>query len=422
MQQIIEDLYKLGRHALGSGYDSALIYIDQLIPLDILEYKSGTKVGTWVIPDEWVVHDAWLKHNGKKILDYKKDRLSLVIGSLPFEGKVDRETLLTHMHYSDVLVDAFPYEQRLYEKDWGFTMPKDRVYHKVEGKNEFLLPEGEYEVCIKTEYKPGTMKIGVHTIKGKTDKEVLLFAHLDHAWQANNNLSGVAALIDMVTHIKPGDLEHTIKLIFCPATIGSVTYALMQDTSKVSFMMALESCGTLNKDGILLNNAFDKTARVNHCAHLAMRQMADGFRHAPFRSSIGSEEYAFNDPQIGIPGLMLSTHPYPQHNTSADTPEIINYEVLAKVQRAVINTIKYYEQDYIPRPKFKGPLFRSGFGVQSQGRETNMAWDYFFYNLGTKPLSELCVQFGLNFEHTKDQLDKLGDTIERGTIVGEGAL
>lgn len=412
MKQIVEDLFEMNRN-IGQGFDSALYYINHLIPLQTLEFPSGTKVGTWTVPDEWVVHEAWLKHGKKKILDHKKDKLSLVVGSLPFEGTVDRETLLTHLHYAESLPDAFPYEQKLYERDWGFTMPKDRIYAEVDGKREFLLPEGEYEVCIKTEYKPSVMKIGVHTIKGKTDKEVLLFAHLDHAWTANNNLSGVAGLIDLVKQIKPEELEHTVKLVFCPATIGSTAYALTQDLSKVSFMIAVDGIGILNKDGILLHNAFDKTARVNHCAHLAMRQMADGFRHAPWRSSIGSDEYAFNDPEIGIPGLMLSTHPYPQHNTSADTPDIINYDVIKKVQRIIINTIKYYEQDYIPRRKFKGPLFRSGFGVQSTGRENNMAWDYLVYTMGTKPLSELCIQFGLNYEHTRDLFDKLGDEIER---------
>ena len=416
MKTIIEDLFKLDRQLLGSGYNSSLIYINQLIPLSVLEFQSGTKIGTWEIPEEWVVHEAWLKHNGKIILDYKKEPLSLVVGSLPFEGKVDRKTLLTHMHYSDVQPDAFPYEYKFYEKDWGFTIPKDRVYKVVDGKNEFILPDDEYEVCIKTEYKPSVMKIGVHTIQGKTDKEILLFAHLDHPWQANDNLSGVAALIDLVKHIKPYQYEHTIKLVFCPETIGSTAYALSQDTSRVDFVIALDCVGNVNKDGILLHRSFDTTSRVNNCAHLAMRQSAEGFRHAPFRSSIGSDEYAFNDPKIGIPGLMLSTHPYPEYHTSKDTPDIIDYKTIEKVQRIIINTIRYYEEDFIPVPNFKGPLHRSKFGIQHTGKGINMAWDYLIYSMdGIKPLSELCNEFGLNFEYTKELLDKLGEEISRST-------
>lgn len=416
METIIKDLYKFDRQLLGAGYDAALLYINHLIPLDVFEYTSGEKVGTWTVPDEWVVHEAWVKHNGKKLLDYKKQPLSLVVGSTSFEGKIDRKDLLMHMYYSDEQPDAYPYEYRFYEKDWGFTIPKNKVYKFEDGKRIELLPEGEYEVCIKTEHKPGVMKIGVHTIKGKTDKEVLLFAHLDHPWQANDNLSGVAALVDLVKHIKQGELEHTVKLIFCPETIGSTAYALTQDISKVDFVIALDCVGNVNVNGILLHRAFDKTARVNSCAYLAMKQMGEGFTHAPFRSSIGSDEYAFNDPKIGIPGLMLSTHPYPEYHTSNDTPDIIDYEVIKKVQKIIINTIKYYEEDYIPYPTFKGPLFRSGFGVQQKGKGPNMAWDYLLYSMdGKRYLSDLCVEFGLNYEYIKEQLEKLGDSLDRRT-------
>ena len=416
MKTIISDLYQFDRQLMGSGYDSALTYINHLIPLQILQFPTGTKLGTWTVPEEWVVYEAWVKKGKKKILDYNKDKLSLVVGSIPFEGKVDKQELLKHLHYSDVKTDAFSYEQKLYEKDWGFTLPKEMVYRTEDGKSVDNLPDGEYEVCIKTEYKPGVMKVGVHTIPGKTDQEILLFAHLDHAWLANDNLSGVACLIDLVRHIKPFENEHTIKLIFCPQTIGSIAYALTQDISMVSFVLALDSIGNSNVDGILLHRSFDKENRINHIAHLALRHAGEGFRHAPFRSTIGSDEYAFNDPKIGIPGIMLSTHPYPEYHTSKDTPETINYAVIEKVQKIIIKMIQYYERDFIPVPTFKGPLFRSGFGIQSKGSGFNMAWDYLIYEMGTKPLSTLCLDFGLNFEYTEELLGKLGDAIERRPV------
>lgn len=405
MKKIIQDLYKMNRCLLGEGYDSALQYINHLIPLDILTYPSGTKVGTWKVPQEWVVRDAWVKYKGRKIIDYKKQPLSLVVGSLPFEGTVTLEELQKHLHYSAEQPDEYLYEYKFYEKDWGFTLPLNKMFKKDGDEWKSKLKEGDYEVFIDTEYVPGEMKIGVHTIKGQIDREILLFAHLDHPYQANDNLSGVAILIDLVKKLK---VNHTVKLIFCPETIGSIAYAHSEDISKVDAVIALDAVGNTMTEGILLQKSFDKENRLNDAAALALRGIGVNHRQGLFRSTIGSDEYVFNDPYFEIPGIMFSTHPYPEYHTSADTPKIINEETLEKVQQAVIKTIEYYEKDYVPTRLFTGPLFRSKYGIQTSGKQTNLSWDYFFYAMdGEKTLSQLCVDFGFNFEYVLEKLEPL---------------
>ena len=419
MKQIIEDLYKIPAGLLGEGYDNRLEYIKQLIDLEIFEFPSGTKFEQWEVPEEWVVRDGWIKYKGKKIIDYKKQPLSVVVGSLPVNKKVKLKELSEHLHYSDEQPDEYLYEYKFYEKDWGFSMPKNKLLK--DGKP--LLKKGEYEVFIDAEHKPGVMRVATHTIPGKTDKEVLLFAHLDHPWQANDNLSGVAALIDLVKQIKPKQFEHTIKLVFCPETIGSIAYAHSQDLSKVSFMIALDIVGNNNPEGILLQKAYNNEHRINNTAHLALRGLGLGYRQGVFRSSIGSDEYVFNDPKFGIPGLLFTTHPYPEYHTSADTPDKIDYDMIKRVQRAVIKTIRYYEEDFKPIRKFKGPLFRSGYGIQTRGKQLNLSWDYLIYGMEKDMLfSELCVNYGLNFEHTLEHVEKLikDGQVDRSPIAGEG--
>lgn len=418
MESIISDLFGLNRCLLGEGFHNALIYINNLIDLDVYTWKSGTQVGTWVVPDEWVVRDAWIKKNGELFLDYKKNPLTLVVGSLPFHGKVTKEELKQHLHYSSEQPSAYSYEYKFYERDWGFTLPMHQVFKKEGEALVDILEDAEYEVFIDTEYRPGTMEIGVHTIKGKTDKEILLFAHLDHPFQANDNLSGVAALIELVKHIKYKQYDHTIKLIFCPETIGSIAYASTQDISKVAFVLALDAVGNEHEGGILLQKSLDTTARINFVANLAMRHFG-GYRQGAFRSNIGSDEYVFNDPKFNIPGIMLTTHPYPQYHTSFDTPDTINYSVIEKIQKIIIKVIEIYEKDYIPVREFEGPLFRSKYKLQSGGKSHNLAWDYFVYDMGgKKTLSELCLTYGLNFDLTYDQLEPLiaSKEISRRTI------
>jgi aminopeptidase-like protein len=281
-----------------------------------------------------------------------------------------------------------------------------------------------YEVFIDNEYRPGVMKVANHTIPGKTKKEILLFAHLDHPFQANDNLSGVAALIDLVSLIKPEQYEHTIKLVFCPETIGSIAYAQTQDLSNVEFVIALDAVGNAHEAGLMLQKSFDTSARINTIAALALRA-AGGYRQGAFRCGIGSDEYVFNDPKIGVPGIMFTSHPYDKYHTSFDTPEFIDYDMITRVQKAIIKIIEYYEADFIPERKFTAPLFRSKYGIQSTGKPQNLAWDYFIYSMdGTKTFSSLCLEFGLNFELTYDHIGRLiaDGQISRRPITGKGDI
>jgi len=463
MKNIISDLYNLNRCLLGEGYDNALLWINKLIPLDIIEIPSGTKIETWEVPQEWIVKDAWVKFNGEKIIDYKKDPLSLTINSIPVHGIVNREELKKHLSYSDDRPDAFSYTYKYYENDWGFSLPKNKFKKKIEQaceggvcvpelkkidplvgkiqiqgqdyslKYEDLLKEGDYEVFIDTEFKPGTMKIGVHTILGKEigtimpamvsippsyikipNKEILLFAHLDHPFQANDNLSGVACLIDLAKQIKEKNFDHTVKLIFCPETIGSIAYIKTQDVSNVDFVIALDAIG--NNNTLLIQKAFNETARINYAVHLATSWQGVSYRKGQFRLLLGSDEYPFNDPTIGIPGVLLSRYPYKEYHTSEDTPEIINEEKLKEVQKVILKTIEIYEKDFIPIRNFKLPLMRTKYGMHSDSRMLNRDLDLLYFLMdGKKYLSEIIMPLGLSFDYGLESVKKLeeNDLISR---------
>lgn len=390
-KELIEKLYPINACLLGEGYDKRLEILKGELNLDIVEIPSGTEFSTWTVPDEWIVRDAWVKYKGKKIIDYKKEPLSLVVGSLPFQGKVGLEELKKHVYYTDNKTDI-PYVFKYYDKVWGFCYNKE-------------LKDGEYEVFIDTEYKPGVMKLGIHTIPGKSDREILLFAHLDHPFQANDNLSGVACLVDVAKRIKS---EHTIKIIFCPETIGSVAYAHTQDISKVDYVIAVDVCGNEHRNGLLVLKSFDKEHIVNRYVHCALQIAGKKYRKANFRGTIGSDETVFNDPDIGIGGICLTSHDYPEYHTNKDTPEIINYDTIKEFADLIIKTIEISDKDYIPVKNFKGQLMRSRYGIQSIVPQLNLNYDYIFYSLnGKKSLAELCADYEFNFDNLYEIFEKI---------------
>lgn len=401
MKEHLEHLFKFNRCLLGEGYDQALDYIGEHMKLDIMEVESGTRVGNWYVPDEWIIRDGWIKLNGNKIIDYKTDPLCVTVGSLPVNKKVKLDELKSHLHISDEQPKAYSYDYRFYDKDWGFSMPKEKVLKDT----DYILPDEKYEVFIDSEYKPGTMRIGIHTISGKSDREILLFAHLDHPWQANDNLSGVVCLMDMAEKLK-NKFDHTIKIIFCPETIGSIAYATLADISKVDFVLSLDSIG--NDETLLFQKAFDKYSRLNYCMHLAVAGQGVSYRKGEFRFIAGSEEYYFNDPLVNIPGIFLSRLPFPEYHTSFDTPDKINYEKIEEVQKVIMKCIEYYEKDFIPVRKFIGPLMRSRYQIQTPDKLMNRDLDYLMYEIdGKKYLTEIIIGLGMGFDYAYPVLDKL---------------
>lgn len=398
MKEALEALFSMDRQLLGSGYDNALEYINQLIGLDIKEIPSGTELGTWVVPEEWVVKEAWLKFNGKKILDYKKAPLSLLVYSTGYSGEISKEELEKHLYRGEG-ADT-PYNFRFYDRDWGFSVPK-----------EFELKDGKYEVKIETEFLRGKLKYGVHTIdpeKGN-GKEILIFAHLDHPHQANDNLSGVVCLMGLVHKLKA---YHTVKLVFCPETIGSQAYVYNESLSNVEFVIAVDICG--NDNSILFQKSWDNENRLNAVSHAALQMMNRPYRKGKFRTSIGSDETAFNDPLLGIQGVLLSRWPYKEYHTDQDTPEKIDYDKIVETGELIQKIIEIYERDYIPERLFKGPLMRSKYGIQSPLKVVNLNWDYFFYSMdGKRSLAQLCADFEMPFDEVYKKLDKV---IEDGQI------
>jgi len=408
MKNLINDLYKLKPQLLGVGYDNCIKYIQHLIKLDVLEFPSGTEFESWTVPDEWVVKEAWVKYKGKKIIDFNKEPLSLMVYSQPFKGKIDRDELKKHLYFSEEQKDAYPYEYSFYEKKWGVCLPYNKIFDK-DGKDK--LKEGEYEVNIDVEFKPGTMKVGVHTIPGKTDREILLLAHLDHPHQANDNLSGVACLFEYIKKNLPKKIDHTVKIVFCPETIGSIAYTQTQDLSKVDFVISVDICG--NDNGVLYQRTFEEEHRLNRIVDLAVKESITGdkseeYRFGEWRHMIGSDEYPFTDPQIGIPGILLTRYPYREYHSSNDKPEIIDEKKIKHVQKIIQNIIKIYEKDYIPVRVGKLPIHRSKYGLQAPFHQINRSLDYLLFNVdGEKYLSDIVYSLNLNYEFCYEYFERL---------------
>jgi len=395
MLKIIKDLYKLNRTLVGDGFDKALQYIKKILPeMEILEFPSGMEYGTWTIPQKWEVKDAWVKYKNKKIIDFKKDPLSLVVGSEPIHGVVKIDELREHLFHNPQKPDVIPYVFKYYDKDWGFSTSTD---------NYLKLKKGNYEVFIDSKYTDGVMKIGQYVLRGG-QKEILIMVHLDHPFQANDNLSSVAVAIELAKSLKS---KYTIKTLFTPETIGAMAYAYTQDLDNVDFGIAIDMVG--NDNTILMQETFGGIEKINKAGAMAMSILSPlKYRKAPFRAPLGADEYIMNDPLIGVPMIFFSRSPYNEYHSESDTPDIIKEDKLKETIEIIKKTIKIIEEDWIPKRNFKGALMRSKYGVQQLAKEENRKYDYFFYLMdGKRSLLDLSYACQLNFEKMNNLLKKL---------------
>ena len=392
---MLNKLFKLNRTLVGDGYDKALQIIKKELPeMKILEFPTGKEYGTWKIPQKWEIKDGWVKYKDKKIIDFKKDPLSVVVGSEPVHGVVKLKELKEHLFYDPTRPKTIPYVYKYYEKDWGFATTPEKYVE---------LKKGDYEVYIDSEYTDGTLKIGEYVIPGD-NREILIMVHLDHPFQANDNLSGVITAVRLAKSLK---CKHTVKIVFVPETIGSIVYAHTQDLSNIEFGITLDMVG--NDNTILMQQTFAETEKINKAGTMAMSILSSvTYRKAPFRAPLGADEYIFNDPLIGIPTILFSRYPYKEYHSNLDTPDIIKDEKIEETAKIVKKTIEIMESDWTPKREFKCPLMRSRFKVQQQSKEQNRRYDYFFYLMdGNRTLLDLSYACQLDYDKMNKLLIKL---------------
>ena len=339
-------LFPLNRSLTGKDYQKSLKILREIIPLKIINFKSGSKVFDWKIPLEWNVKDAYiLDKNKKKIIDFRKNNLHLMGYSEKVSKIIKLNQLKKNLHFIKEIPNAIPYVTSYYKKRWGFCLS----YNQYK-----TLKNQKYEIKIDSELKKGKLSIGECLIKGKSKKEILITSYLCHPSMANNELSGPLTLAFLYNSLKKKKFKYSIRFLIAPETIGTIAYlSKFKDRVKKNVICGyvLSSCG-LNKIP-----HYKKSKNGNRIGDIAMERVLSKKNYKILDyNPIGSDETRYGTIGIDLPvGAFLRSDfdKYKEYHTSLDNKKIINFDKIVENIRILISVIDYINKSdfYISKVK-----------------------------------------------------------------------
>ena len=358
----IKKYYQLTKHSLfpicrsltGGGVRKTLKIIKKEFPkLKICKIRSGTKVFDWNVPPEWNVKDAYiLDKNNKKIVDFKNNNLHLVGYSTPVNKFFSKKKLFNHIHSLPKQPKAIPYITSYYKKYWGFCVShnkKLKFYKNYKNSDKF-------KVVIKSNLNSkGHLNYGELILNGKSKQEILISTYICHPSMANNELSGPIVSMSLINHFdKIKNLEKTIRFIFIPETIGSITYLnknLAYLKANVIGGFNLSCIGDERQHSCMFskyqNSPSDK-AIVEAYKKLKLKYKVYSFLER------GSDERQYNSPGIDLPisSIFRTKYgKYPEYHTSLDNFNLVTLKGITGGFKVAKTAIKILLKKIVPKNK-----------------------------------------------------------------------
>jgi aminopeptidase-like protein len=341
MHGLIRDLYPLCRSITGDGVRKTLNKIKQLVPLTLNEVATGTRVLDWEVPKEWNIREARIETlSGRTIVDFADCNLHVVSYSTPVDRVVTHEELSEHVHTIPNRPDLVPYRTGYYAETWGFCLPH-RVWQEMREPN--------YRVYINSTLTDGSLTYGELLVPGIESEEVLISVHCCHPSLANDNLSGVAVAAEIGRSIMRQENRLTYRLLFIPATIGSISWLARNEAvvPRIAHGLVLTCVGDRGiphyKRSRRGDAVIDRTvAHVLACHNLPHEIM-------PF-SPYGYDERQYCSPGYDMPVGCFMRSPngtFPEYHTSADNLDFVKADALEESYRILIDVLDLLERNVV---------------------------------------------------------------------------
>ena len=196
--------------------------------------------------------------------------------------------------------------------------------------------------------------------------EILVCTHVCHPNQANDDAAGVVTAIEVARRLAANPLpagSMSVRFLFCPETIGSIAYLAHHESLIPDFRAGIFIEMTGNDNSLILQRSRQDNALIDRVARTVLNRTGKEFREGEFAQVVANDERVINGPGVNVPCISISRWPYDEYHTSDDNPSIMHEDKLQEAADIVEQTIRIYASNYIPKRKFRGPVFLSGYGL-----------------------------------------------------------
>lgn len=399
MIRFMEDLFPICRSITGAGLRESLNQVGEVIPLNITEVASGTRVFDWVVPPEWNIRAGWLTDpTGRRVVDFDQSNLHVVNYSVPVRRTLTLDELRPHLHSLPEHPSWVPYRTSYYAEDWGFCLA-DSVLRD-------LLP-GEYEAVIDSSLEAGSLTYGECVLPGSSSEEILVSSHICHPSLANDNLSGVAVATFLAAALARMERRYTYRFLFAPGTIGAITWLARNEavTERVRGGLVLACVG--DSGHLVYKRSRQGDSLLDRAAEHVIQTDGTGSQVVDF-SPYGNDERQFCSPGFDLPVGSITRSGYDRserHHTSADDMAGISPSSLEDTLEFCLKILRILEADETfvslnskgePQLGRRG-LYRTFGGRTHQGQlESALLW-LLSYTDGSHSLLDIAIRARLPF-------------------------
>jgi aminopeptidase-like protein/aminoglycoside N3'-acetyltransferase len=371
LKDVLSEIIPLHRTLASDGMDAALDLIGSYMPENanytVETYKPLTPVWTWYVPERYIVHQAYLEtEDGEKVVDFKDNNLHLLSYSLPTNTLVTWDELEPHLYYNKERPHAIPWKFKYYDRDWGFCLSKNQFDKLARDKKYHVVIDVEFNTDPEPGFKVATALIHPQGGASVSAGEIFVMAHVCHPNQANDDAAGVVSAIQIARQLALNPLpagSMSVRFWFGPETIGTIAYLAHHEDLIPSIKGGIFIEMTGNDNNLALQHTRQHDALLDKVGQYVLKKRGKDFREGTFADVIANDERVLNGPGINIPCLSVTRYPYAEYHTTDDNLSIMHEDKLVEAAEVIEQIIRIYGSNYLPKRKFRGPVFLSGHGL-----------------------------------------------------------